>query len=432
MEVIVSSAVLVLVVLGVLAAMDAISGTAGANQARTVAAALAEDDQESLRGLSVEDLDRLETIRGETRTAKVGAVTYTIKSEAVWVTDSTGEEASCALATSEGSYLRIKSTVTSPITGAKVPPVVISSIVAPQPGEGTLAAKVTNAAGLPVQNLTVSATGPDNLSAVTNAAGCAVFGKLEAGSYSVRINQSPWVDKDGVTDVIKSANVTSGNLTTAEFVLDRAASFTVAFDSVVNRGSTPVTESDRSVSAMVVHTGLQTGSRSVPATATATAALSFPVTNLFPFTSPYKVYSGRCAGNDPTKYIPTYFDTAPGSAAVVQLTPGQIGGTVTVREPALNVRVTQSGSARSGATVFAYPQTTGCTSPARITVGTTDSNGYLPDPGLPFGSYTVCAEYNDRKRTVTTAIANTNPAGTAVQTLDIPTSGSSDCGTGSP
>ena len=42
---------LVIVVLGVLAAIDAVTGTAGANKARTVAAALAEKDQEQLRSL---------------------------------------------------------------------------------------------------------------------------------------------------------------------------------------------------------------------------------------------------------------------------------------------------------------------------------------------------------------------------------------------
>ena len=432
MEVVVAAAVLMLVVLGVLAAMDAISGTAGANQARTVAAALAEDDQESLRGLSVEDLDRLEQVRGETRTVKVGSVNYTITSEAVWVTDSTGEEASCALAASEGSYLRIKSTVTSPMTGAKVPPIVISSIVAPQPGEGTLAAKVTNAQGQPVQNINVTATGPESASAATNAAGCAVFGKLEAGSYTVRVDANGWVDKDGISPVIKSATVSSGNLTTVEVTMDRAASFTVAFESSINRGATSFVDPEQSLSAMIVHTGLQAGYRSAPQTAITSPVSTISVTNLFPFTTPYRVYSGRCTGNDPSKYIPTYFASLPGSTAVVQLSPGQIGGTVTVREPAVNVRVTRSGSARESATVYAYPQTAGCTNPARIRMGTTRSDGYLPDPGLPFGSYTLCAEYNSRKRTVTTPINNTDPNGTAVLTLDVPTSGSSACGDTSP
>jgi Tfp pilus assembly protein PilV len=49
-EVVVSAAVLVILVLGVLAAVDAVSGTAGANQSKTVAATLAEKDLERLRG----------------------------------------------------------------------------------------------------------------------------------------------------------------------------------------------------------------------------------------------------------------------------------------------------------------------------------------------------------------------------------------------
>ena len=111
------------------------AGTAGANKARTVAATLAEKDQEELR---VAD-DRA-TSTGSARDPRrprrstVDGVPYTIESEAEWVTDTGGEDISCALDDGEGSYIRITSTVTSPMTGAKVKPVVIIEHRGPQPG----------------------------------------------------------------------------------------------------------------------------------------------------------------------------------------------------------------------------------------------------------------------------------------------------------
>ena len=80
MEVVVSAAVLLLVVLGVMAALDAVAGTAGANKARTVAATLAEKDQEELRSLMTADLNQIHSVIPGPRTVKVDGVQYTVSS----------------------------------------------------------------------------------------------------------------------------------------------------------------------------------------------------------------------------------------------------------------------------------------------------------------------------------------------------------------
>src|SRR5918992_1657314 len=130
MEVVVSSAVLIIVALGVLAAQDAISGTAGANKARTVAATLAEEDQERLRGMKTISISGYR----ETRTVPVSGVNYTVVSKAEWIRDATGETISCTSEQGQVNYLRITSTVSSLITGAAVKPVVLNSLVAPPAG----------------------------------------------------------------------------------------------------------------------------------------------------------------------------------------------------------------------------------------------------------------------------------------------------------
>jgi type II secretory pathway pseudopilin PulG len=409
-EVVISAAVMVIVVLGILSALDSVSHTAGANQAKTVAATLAEKDLERLRGLRTSDLNDLATLEPATRTVQVGKVTYTIASKAQAVDDSTGQDISCALPTGKGEYLRITSTVTSPITGGAVRPVVMSSIVAPQPGQGTLTALVKNAAGAPVPGLPVQAVGPTPSTIKTNDAGCAVFGDMEAGSYTLRLNSSGWVDPDGNQLVEKDATVSAGNLTTLEFLYDKAASFTVKAVTVVGG----VQRDDQATGMFVAHTGLASLYKKITATAT-----SYRFTSLFPFTTPYKVYAGTCTGNDPVKVVPTFYEAMwPG--AVVQLQPGLDAGTFTALQPAFSVTVTYNSGATLPnspyANVYAYPKAAGCAG-TRIALGVTNSAGTLQMtyPGMPFGPYDLCAEFfrSSSSRWYKTSTSVTNAATTA-------------------
>jgi hypothetical protein len=438
MEVLVSAAVLVLVVLGILAGLDAVSRAAGGNQARTVAATLAELDQERLRGLPTGDLDKLDEIESTTRKVKVEKVDYTIKSEAQWVTDTTGTEISCSLVPGEGAYLRITSTVTSPITGAAVKPVVLSSIVAPRPGKGTLTAMVKNAAGNPVSGMGVQAVGPTPATKTTNSEGCAVFDESEAGSYVLKLNTTGWVDRDGITATEKGATVSAGNLTTVELLYDKQSSINVSVKT--NRPGVAGSVSDRSTGITFAHTGLTTGSRVITSALPGNA--SFSSGPLFPFTTPYEVYSGTCTGNKPSPVVGA------------TLTPGGPPEAVDVLEPAIDVTATyKNGSAAAavagGALVYAYPKSAGCSS-SRIPLGTTDATtGKLltntdTGPGLPYGNYDVCVQLT---RTVGgnsktwrvhwssltgnsgPTIANTNPAGT-VRTAAFVSSNSSTGGCG--
>jgi hypothetical protein len=421
-EVVISAAVMVLVTLGILAALDSVSHTAGANQAKTIAATLAEKDLERMRGLRTSDLNDLATLEPASRTVQVGKVIYTIVSKAQTVDDATAKDISCAIPSGKGAYLRITSTVTSPITGGAVKPVVMSSIVAPQPGKGTLTALVKNAAGQPVKNLPVEADGPDDTTVNTNDAGCAVFGDMEAGSYTLRLNSTGWVDPDGNQLVEKNATVSAGNLTTTEFLYDLAASFNVKAVTVVGG----VQRDDRADGMFAAHTGLSALYKYIPATSP--GATTFAYTKMFPFTTPYKVYAGTCTGADPVKAISTFYETTwPG--AVVQLSPGVAAGTFTALEPAIDVTVTYNlaGTLPNGppyATVYAYPKTTGCGIGTRIPLGTTNSSGKLVSPngfpGLPFGTYDVCAQFTRTSGTfagttfkTSTTINNVDPAGTA-------------------
>jgi Tfp pilus assembly protein PilV len=418
MEVIVSAAVLVVVVLGVLAGLDSVSRTAANNKGKTVAAALAEKDLERLRAYKTTDLNRLDVIEVETKTVSVAGTDWKVTSRAQWVTDSDGEDISCARRTDRGSYLKISSSVV-PLKTPDANPVTLSSIVAPQPGKGTLSALVKNSAGQPVVGMPVQAIGPSGATRTTNAAGCAVFDESEAGSYKLRLDYSGWGDPDGNQLVEKNGTVSAGNLTIVEFLYDRLGRFPA--NVVTRRPGDAVDTADRSSGAIAAHTGVSTGHRAVTSTGGAT---TFQFISMFPFQTPYEVYSGTCTANNPAPLITTsdYFSTHP--LAVAKVDPGAVGPTRVLLEPALDVTVNYNGSLRSNAVVYAIPRSADCNQ-TRVRLGTTGSNGKIPantdwGPGMPFGTYDVCVQYtrtvsgNSRTARATwNGVANIDPAGWA-------------------
>ena len=407
MEVVVSAAILVLIVLGVFAGLDAVAGTAGANKARTVAATLAERDQEELRSLMTVDLNRIRSVIPGPREVKVDGVPYIVESDADLVTDAGGEDISCSLDDGEGSFIRITSKVTSPMTGAKVKPVVISSIVAPEPGSGALVAKVVDARDNPVKNMPVQAIGPETITKATNDAGCAVFGAVTAGAYQVKVNQNGWVDPEGDQEVLKTATVSAGTLATVDFVYDLAASLTVNVQSLYG-GPPAVLNTDNSYGVIAAHTGILTGFRQWTS---ATPITPHTLTRLFPFEDPYKIFSGRCMDQDPTAFQENYFDVY--TAAAPTLTPGQVA-TITILEPPVNLNATFTQTASASA-VYAYPRNGTCADPGRYEMGAV-TGGQATRRGLPYGTYDICVQFTRQsngsiyRRTIT-GIANTNVNG---------------------
>ena len=74
----------------------------GKNKSRSVAASLAEQDQERLRSFKANDLNNLE----ETQTHTVGGVNYTVESETEWVRDANGI-VSCTTDSTQAEYMKL-------------------------------------------------------------------------------------------------------------------------------------------------------------------------------------------------------------------------------------------------------------------------------------------------------------------------------------
>jgi Tfp pilus assembly protein PilV len=431
-ESLVGAVVLMVIALATLAGVDRAQKTSQIGKGRSVAAALAEQDQERLRSMPA---TALSNYHPPARPVTAGAVTYDVASRADWVRDASGGTQSCTSDSTQSDYLKITSTVTSKVVGGNdIRPVAISSLVAPPVGafganQGTLAVKVTDSRDQPVVGQLVNITGGAGLSDVTNQAGCAVFGYIPVGAYHVLLNRPGWVDPSGVTAVDATATVSSGSVTLQSLQYDRAGQVTVSFDTLVGGASSP----SRGWSATASNSSVPgNGMRSYNANTPPQPAVDVP--NLFPFTTGYGMYSGGCGGANPVTAIPdpSWF-SGPGASTFAVVAPGG-GSAVTVRQPPLTLVVENSGTPFAGANVVLTPQDTLCSvkpvlttnASGRATKSSFDFGGSAGvvdyDPGVPFGKYDVCVEARIlgiwRKATRSPVDVNA-PTGVDAGTVDI-------------
>ncbi len=390
-EVLVTAVLVALVGIGVFTGLDAASATSGLNK------------QERLRSFRVGELSNLD----ETRTVTSGGVPYTVNSRATWVSDGSGSQ-SCTNTSNDASYLRIKSTVSWPSMGG-TSPVQLTSLVAPPNGsfganEGSLVVQVRDGTGAGIEGVSVTATGPATLSDTTDESGCAFFGYVAPGTYTVSPSQTGYVDPSGAAAPSRQASVIGEETATVAFDYAQAGSATVSFDTSV--GGTVRAATAENV--ILAHSGLPAPGRRTFGTGSSRASIA--ATSLFPFSSPYAVYSGNCSGADPRNYSQ--------AAGLLTVAPGG-AYTITVREPAINILVRKDGVALNAARVRVTRRSTGCSG---ALTRSTNATGALPEPGFPYGNYDVCADDAlgaSARRVTRTGIVNTNPLGTAVLTFDI-------------
>jgi type II secretory pathway pseudopilin PulG len=410
-ETIVSAVVLAIVALAVLSGVDGASNSAARERSRSVAASLAEQDQERMRAMSA---DQLTDYAAVPRDVTVEGVTYQVTSRSEWIRDDTGGTTSCTNNSAQVDYLRISSDVRSSVVGRNIEPVSMASLVAPpvSKAKGTLAVQVNDRAnaGLPGKTVTATAAGGGTFTEVTNALGCAIFARIPVDTYTVSLNEIGWVDTFGNQQATKGADVLNGTVQLVTINYDKAAQATWSvktYDPYDANAATNAIASSRAekVSAM------NGDERDLQRVFTAS-----PATQLFPFLTPYGFFTGACAQSNPATAMvpadPDYYETNIGAVATQPLGVH----TVQMYQPPIAVRV-QTGTAgtyvttpasggaakNTGATAFAYlrPEAgdpTPCTE--KITLYATSrsdgTTGYLSrsnpgyDPGLPFGIYDVC------------------------------------------
>jgi Tfp pilus assembly protein PilV len=388
-EVLVGAILLVIVSVGAFDAFDAANRSTAEERHRARAHGIAQADLARMRSMRISDLSNLM----QTRTVTEDGTPYTVDSRAEYQTDSTGT-ASCEAGAAAADYIKISSQVSWPSIGNRAP-VVSASIVAPPNGtisanSGALAISVEDSRNEGIAGVGLSGSGAGAFSGSTGPNGCAVFGNLPAGNYTLTVAAAALVDRDGYPPQPQSTSVVAESTNTMVLQYDDPGSIPVSFRTRVAGNLVPSSAD----SVMAFNTGMTAGKAFG---APGSPAATITATPLFPFTSPYAVYAGTCAGDNPN---PTGQPNPPGAAAIANVIVPQAGSQpATIELPALHLTV-WSGTDAS---------TPGSPVPdARVRVGdinctdgggapfmrtlTTNSAGQLPDPGLPYSAYDVCAD----------------------------------------
>ena len=384
-EALVSAVLVVLTAVGVFSAFEAGTRSSAEERHRAQAEGLAQADIARLRTMRISALVNLH----ETKTVKVDNTPYTVDSLATFETDENGT-ASCKEGEASADYVQIRSTVSWPTLGSRKP-VVQTSLVAPPNGSisansGTLAVQIENAELGGVPNVWLSGTGAATFSGVTGENGCAIFGDLPAGNYTLTLSGGSLVEKNGNPPEPIATSVVEESTNTLVLQYDFGGNIEADFETTVDGELVP-----SSAGSIVVYNSGMLVPKVFGAPGEPQAAVT--ATPLFPFASAYSVYAGSCKKNAPPSDVPE------GTVAEAGVSPK--GTTpVTIVLPPLNLTVRSGAEAEPGEAVegarvtvtdaecAAEDEETGLGDPVQTYA--TDAEGHLPDPGLPFSTYDVC------------------------------------------
>lgn len=413
-EVLVSALIVVIAGGAVLTTLQATARSAADSRNHSMAQAIAQEDQARLRSMRISSLNKL----NQTYPVTLDGTGFSVNSTGTFV-NNTSQTASCTSGQTSADYVRITSSVTWSGLG-KRPAVVMQSIVSPSngsldPGHGTLTFQAINAAGLPLPGVGLSGSGPGTFNGTTDASGCANFADLPAGNYTVTPSAPGLVEKLGNAPTVlnPSPGVNPSSTNTVVLQYDQPGTLEVDFAHRVGSSAEFKASTQRSIAIFNSGTG-QSSPTFVSAGSNPVATIKSG--SLFPFSSKYAVYVGSCTENNPN---PTSNPEAAGAEAVtgINVPPGTaVKGTVKV--PALNVLVKKSGSP-----VAAKVKVTGTCSFSREYTATT---GTPIEVGLPWGTYTICAQTGSGGSTIRKSV----PGSVAVQNLTAATSKEVDLSSG--
>jgi Tfp pilus assembly protein PilV len=396
-EVIISAVLIALVVVASLTGLDSANRSVALQRARSQADALAQQDEDQLRGEPVAKLSELSrercvNERGATvlcSSTGTGGTVYKITSTSQYVSDATAT-ASCSSSSPSADYLQTTSKVTWPSLGVGKP-VVETSVISPPPG-AALIVQVTES-GTAIQGAQVVATGPSpettERQLETSSDGCAILAVLP-GEYQINVSKSGYVDPNGYANTHEDVSVTRSVYLPAETTAKEGYYLAPAGKLAVGFTGSSYVEGDT----FVAHNSGMTTFRPFGSAGTYKPTVESPAT-VYPFlaTSPYTVYAGSCESDRPKAL-------SAGNPEVEVVVPA--GGTapVAVTQPPVKIKLmsgTGPGASTEGSLVTTgsgYTTDTGCGT-KRVFAST--PGGALPRPGLPYGNYTMCVSNGARR-----------------------------------
>lgn len=392
LEALISGILLVITAVGVFSAFEAGTRSTAEERHRAQAEGLAQADLARLRTMRISALSNLH----QTKVVTIEKTPYTIESAAEYQTDKAGTT-SCKPGEASADYVQIRSTITWPSIGSRAP-VIAQSLVAPPNGSvsaksGSLAIQIEDAENEGVEGVGLVGTGAGKFNGFTGPNGCAIFGDLPAGNYTLTLSGTSLIDKNGQAPQPQPTSVVEESTNTLALQYDFGGSIAVSFQTLVGGSLVP-----SSADSVVVY---NSGMNAAKAFGTpGTAQEEVVATPLFPFTSAYAVYAGTCEENNPT-----VGESLPGKAIGEAIVSAKATTAVTIELPPLNLTAWSGSQAEPGAraegAAVKVTDTSCAGKGAKTRTYLTDSNGNLPDPGLPFGTYTVCVSTGGKHVNVT-------------------------------
>ncbi len=276
--------------------MGGVLRTGRTNRSRSVAAYLAAKQIDTVRGLDFDQVPPGQTTLSYDDPGS--GSTYTVTRETAWVSPSSTSSSCNVTSGASGSslaYKRVTVRVTWP-NMAGTAPVSSQTLLTPPTGsysayDGHVAVQLYDRNGAPLAGQTVTLGGAATASQVTTDDGCAFFGFLDPGTYTVTLSTTGYVDRQLNQPSTQTVTVVAAQITKIQFDYDLAATLvvtvTVPTGAVVPDGI-PLT---------VANSNLTLGTK-----AFAGSGLVRNVTPLFPYASGYQVWAGDCTDADPGTY----------------------------------------------------------------------------------------------------------------------------------
>jgi prepilin-type N-terminal cleavage/methylation domain-containing protein len=339
-EVLVSSLIVTLIAGAVAGALMTNIKATGDQHRRTDAQALAEQDQERLKGLSAEQLDNLT----QSYTSTQDKYKYTVSSQAYYLNNTTG--ASCSAGGAGATYFKTISTVTWTNPAGVAQTLATDESVITPPAGGSVLAQFHDQTTAPLSGVSVSATGPESDAATSDGNGCTIFTGLATGDYNLAFADNGYVDPNGNASPLKDtttvastgiATPSRGNPVEMGVGGGITAQFSITGTSPAVSFKAPALSwygSGGGYSMSNYRTYDPTGSASQLSTNTVAGASPgglFPFASLNPtsYTNNYQVWAGTCRQEQP-----------PAGTDAASVTPGLLIPAMPVTAPAVDVNVT--------------------------------------------------------------------------------------------
>ena len=415
-ELIVALTVFSVLVGGLMLSLGTGLALARSNRERSVGANLAAKEIDAVRQSVFTTL----VLGLTTTTAAVDGVNFTVDRNLEWVGNaSTAGE--CESSSTAPKVLRV--TVDVSWTDMKtVQPVRASTELSPPVGSydptmGHIAVKVSDSDAKPLGNVPVRVQGPgvdrtlNTTDAYAASPGCAFFGFLTPGAYSVSLGSAGYVDRQGISTPTQAVGVNPAQVASVAFDYDRASTLAITLAGAF--GGTPV----NAMPVTLGNTGYIPSARKVFAGTGATRNL----TNLFPYNDGYDAWGGDCADADPegkdTSSVP-YWPTALRADSFEVNPAATTSGAITVGT--LQVDFNQSGAADGTDTIIAVHGSDAlCSAGETLTLTTFPSNTGTALIALPYGTWSIRAQGKTPSGSWPTAVVSPLATGPVVAAVNI-------------